>query len=172
MARSGSVLIDGSELNATLAAPVCALTLPKTGTVNVADARSCLLLFGGAGAEDATFNYKLQAWVSFPAASGSAERVWVPRAIASGVVTLGTEVYTIDGLAANGAAGRWADGVTDTLSVQVTANVSVGLVDVYSPADETKAWLQVDCRFFEALEVETQIATAHNADVFYVLDSE
>jgi hypothetical protein len=149
-------LLDESTDTAALSFPAITATRPTTGAVQTDDFPNVRLFFGGRNAADETVNYQVILWRQFDSASG---RVWVPTIVCKGQYTLGTLVYGSEGYLGNATDGYWADGITEEKGGGV----------VHSPGNNEIAWMDVDVQNAEILQVETDLGTAAQADVFHQL---
>ena len=146
--------VDSSGADDALAAPSPTTTKPVPGASGVLEAayqEAVRLFFGGTDAADETVNYQVIGWT--PLFTGT---TWIPRVLAKGAFTLGTATYGASGLELGAAAGFLADTVTDTIADAVW----------YSPADNTVAFLEIDCRNCQFIQIQTDLGTAATADVF------
>lgn len=154
-------VIDSSVLTAALVDPTPATSKAVVRDTAAHSVQECQgwsrarIMFGGSDAADEAFNYQVILWSNVT--SGENTETWIPRVIASGLVTLGTDVYAAAGLGA--VANFFADTITETLSEGAT---------VYQPAN-LRAILEVPLLNAERLEIQTDIATAATADVFVQL---
>lgn len=153
------VLIDGSALTASLTAPAERATVPSgAGIIPVSGIEAVRIMAGGVGAADATINYQHILWWR---AQGNDGECWVPLVVAAGAWTLSTATYGDGGVALGASFNRWADTITPTVS-------RAGVREV-STADNTAAWMDIATSGAEYLQVETDLGTAQNADVFFML---
>ena len=154
-------LVDASTSGDALVLPAPVATLATTGVVETAGYQSARLFFGGTDAANEAYNYQVVLWTKFAGVSGQAAAYW-PIKAALGLVTLGAATLAVANFGA--AATLIADGITDTYAC--------GLAVDWSPADDGMAWLDVDLRHTEWLEVETDLTTAASATVFAALSTE
>ena len=146
--------VDSSGADDALAAPSPTTTRPVPGASGVLEAahqEAVRLFFGGTAAENKIVNYQVIGWT--PLFTGT---TWVPRVLAKGAFTLGAATYGATGLELGAATGLFADTVTDTIADAVR----------YSPADDTVAFLEIDCRNCQFIQVQTDLDDATTADVF------
>jgi len=151
MARTSTVLVNGSTSTASLANPVPATSAPSSGYVEVPKgAKSVRLTFGGyhdTTPADNDFAYQVVLWrrTADQGSDASASVLYTPELVAKGVATLGT-------LAMQDSAGDgdylYADTITNTLTIQRPD------VLVFSPADNTLGWIYVELGDAIGIEVE------------------
>lgn len=152
-----TLLIDGSTATAALVDPTASNDPPTTGTVWVGNSEAAVLVFGGTDAANKIVNYQVILWRMATNANNDA---FVPEVVASGTFTLGADVYAatnLDGAGTN----LWADTITETI-------IMPGVL-AYSPANDTRASLEIPTRGAAYLQVETDLNDAVTADVFVQL---
>lgn len=156
-------LIDGSVLTAALSDPAPAQTkaIVRDSAANgVMDVEQCTvarLMFGGTDTANETINFQVILWNE--GVNSTNKEAWIGRVIAKGTAVLGDDVYASTGIGLGAAANFFADTIID----------SVGVCRVYSPADETRAVLEVPILGAQRIEVQTDLGTAASADVFVQL---
>jgi hypothetical protein len=116
-------------------------------------------MFAGTTTANQTINYQIIGWQKF--ATGNTGVCYVPRIIARGVATLGTAVLGTAGAAIESATALVADTITETTGFAGSL--------VYSPADNSCAWLEVDCSNCEYLTVDTDLGDAITTSVIFQL---
>ena len=160
------ILTDGSADNSALADPTPTNTRPtvatgETGTDGVAYCGGCevvRLMFGGSDADGETINYQVIGWQQVMGPDGEA---WMPELLAGGVATLGADVYAATDM---GAGTEYiADTITDT--VDRKGNV------LYSPANDTRAVIDIPLRGSQYVQVEVDRGTAATIDVWAMFAS-
>lgn len=153
-------IIAASALTAPLADPTPAATkalasdAAANAVVNTDGFPVVRLVFGGTDTANQTINFQAIGWSR--GTSTTKTEVWLPRVLAKGTAILGDAVYSATGTGLGTAASLFADTISE----------SIGLSRVYSPADETRAVLEVPLLNSERLEVQTDLGTALAADVF------
>ena len=150
---SFSLLRKGVTDTTALAAPVPAASLPSA-VLPCKRMDSVRLVFGGSDGANEIVNYQVVLWFATKDPTGGA--AYWPLLVASGAATLGALTYTVDGV---GATSRLvADTITNTSSHQG--------VSVYSPANDSMAYLDISTEGADAVEIEIDLDTAASADVF------
>ena len=153
MAKSSMVLVNGSVADGALADPVATATLPTTGYLAVpAGAKSVILYLGGhhdTTPVDNDYAYQVVVWRKVSDASGdaSAALMYTPHLVAKGVATLGS-------LAMEDTSGSdylYADTITNTLTARPD-------VLVFSPADNTLAWIYIELDDAVGIEMECDLS--------------
>lgn len=118
------------------------------------------LSFFGTGSENDTFDFRLVGWSKVTAGTGgTAQPVWKPYTILRGTATLSTSVGVADGVQA--ATERDADTIVAGSPV-----ITTSLYTIYSPADNTPAFLILNALDFEMIGVYFDLngsATGANA---------
>jgi len=151
MARTSTVLVNGSTSTASLANPVPATSAPSSGYVEVPKgAKSVRLTFGGyhdTTPADNDFAYQVVLWrrTADQGNDASASVLYTPELVAKGVATLGTLVMQDS---AGDGDYLYADTITNTLTIQRPD------VLVFSPADNTLGWIYVELGDAIGIEVE------------------
>jgi len=149
--RPYAIVINGSAATTGLANPVASTTIPSSGIIKTGDQPLVRLVFGGSTTDGGTVNYQVVLWS--PVDTGIC-MMWIPTLIAKGVYTLSTMAMP----SAVVADGLFADTITDTIGQTGTM--------LHSPADNSLAWLDVDLRNSQILQVQTDVGTATTAYVF------
>jgi hypothetical protein len=155
VAANYAKVFAANSTGTSVADPADSTTAPSTATAGVLDLRDStgrMLVanlarfeFYGTDAANETFEYAIFGWAS----NGTS---WSATKLAAGVATLGTKT----GVAAGGVLNTELYADTLTVATGGEENVTWALS---SPADNTKAWLLLDCAGFPLLQVKVKIDT-------------
>lgn len=118
---------------------------PSATAIPVEDFAAVRLMFGGAGADDTDFGYRVVLW--YYVAQEGADNAYIPLVVAQGVATLGATRYTVAQLGAAG--NKFADTITETSGRSGSI--------VTSLADGTTAWLEIDLRNAVGIQVDLDL---------------
>lgn len=156
-------VFSANQTTTSVADPADSATAPSTATAGVIDLRASTgeglvpnlvrFEFFGTDAADEAFNYAVFGWAS----NGTS---WSATKLAAGVATLGAKT----GVASGGVLDT--EYYADTLTVATGGEENVTWA-VSSPADDTKAWLLLDCAGFPFLQVKVDKNTAAAANLLY-----
>ena len=153
------LLVNASTDTAALSDPNPTNTEPTAGSgIAAVDHYPCARFwFGGVGDANDVINYQVILWTR----AHGAGTAYTPTVVAKGAVTLGTDVYTATGLGT--ATKKFADTITDTVATAGTY--------IKSPADNTRAYLEVPTLNAHYIQVQTDRSTGDptSADVFMQL---
>jgi len=146
-----------------LAAPALVATPPATNIFPTSNMRLARFVFGGTrtAADNETINYQVVGWTKYRRPEISKGFFWMPRILAEGTITLGTQQLTAAGADADAAASYIADQVNDGRGLAGTV--------ANNPNDDTIAMLEVATAGCELIELETVLGTAATAWAIYQL---
>ena len=145
-----------STATAALGTPSVCSALPRE-SISTDGAASLIFAFGGTDAANEIINYQV---VGYYELSGGTKdkKIYMPHVLAAGAATLGVKTFGFAGAALEAATSLFADTITDTAATKRAR--------VYSPANDSIAFLEVDVRGMIAVEVQTDLNTAASASVF------
>ena len=157
-----------ADENTTAWAGVPAITKTKpasttgVGVVDTANYPLLRLIFAGTDAANETINFRIVGWQRYARGDGAAKQIfWLPRVLAVGVATLGTKTLGTDGADVESAAALLSDTIIETSGYDQAT--------VFSPADNTVAWLDVQVGNCDLIEVDVDRGTAATSSVIYQL---
>ena len=161
-------LHTANQTDTSFPSRIITATEPVTGTgivdvllqgTNEANANVLLVPFG-TDAADETFNMRVIGWKLADFGSGSTNDLWVPLPLVTCAVTLG---------AGTGVGSNASLPSTEFIADTITITTGLGARDLYSPADDTLAWISVDMMGARKLEVTFDRVAAASCNVLWAI---
>ena len=155
------LFIDGNVNDVAFGDPTPTNTRPTTRAIDIQAHSAVRLMFGGTTNADEFVNYQVIGWKWLESGNGTAAvaDAWMPEVLASGVATLGTDVYAATNIGAG--TELIADTITDTIFMPGTS--------IYSPADNTRAIIEVPTHGAMVITIDVDRGDNDTTDVFLQL---